>query len=160
MASGDLSGNGDERPYLEEAADLNENGATIGDPNTDAGKTHDVNSESDSKSSPEEPPERSYDAVHHAGPDPTMADASTDRLTDAEMAAIRNVARQHAGSEFNQDPIAIELVESLLRLRLRRNQTDEWWKAISGQIAEVLCETPATAVRMQSLWNQLRRSGS
>ena len=112
---------------------------------------------------------REPDAEQAAGsppgkPDPSMLEAvlnatsseSREPITKEEMDALRQVARSFLGRPFQLDPVAIALVNGILRIRLRRpNATDEFWRAISTEIATTLCDNVETNERLSRFWKRL-----
>ena len=64
--------------------------------------------------------------------------------------------RQYPGASLVADPIAAELVESVLKARFRGIQASAtFWQQVSRQIATTLCEAPDTQEKLDRLWNQL-----
>jgi hypothetical protein len=87
----------------------------------------------------------------------TLSAAGSDEpVGSAEMQALVEVARRHAGQSISLDPIAIELVESILLCRfgpqLRRSQDA---KELPRTVAETLWENPDSHDRLLRLWNRL-----
>jgi hypothetical protein len=86
----------------------------------------------------------------------TLSDAAASHLDPAEMRALADVARRYPGASLVADPIAAELVKSILKVRFRGSDaSDTFWQEVSRQIANTLCEAPDTRERLDCLWSQL-----
>jgi len=73
-----------------------------------------------------------------------------------EMEAMRQIGRQYAGAKLTLDPIATDLVESILKCRIG----DAWGpperlKTMSREIARTLWHDPHTHDRLVSFWARL-----
>ena len=72
------------------------------------------------------------------------------------MAALAQVARRYQGSKLILDPIAFELVDSVLRIRIdRQNRLKSRRREMSWEIAVSLYESPASRERLVNLWDAL-----
>jgi hypothetical protein len=92
------------------------------------------------------------DAVLRATAD-TDAD---ERVTAAEVEALRDVARRHGPVALTLEPIAVELVEAIILINyghLRR--PPEVWRATASRIASLLFESPVPRARLENLWARL-----
>ena len=100
-----------------------------------------------------------------AAPDPkllervleeTLSDGAVSHLDPIELRALAEVAKKYPGASLVADPIAAELVESVLKARFRGIQASAtFWQQVSRQIATTLCEAPDTQEKLNRLWNQL-----
>ena len=136
MSSGDR--HGDDRPYEEKYA------------------------EPDSK--PAEDPVRQKSTPPQADNQDSMLDqvlevTKFDRdepLSVEEMQALTNVAKRHRQKQFALDPVAIDLVGAILRLRLNQpNTPKEYWDKISMEVASTLCDSPKVNARLKNFWKRL-----
>ncbi len=75
---------------------------------------------------------------------------------EAEAAVLRGVAVRCQGRPFELEPVAVGLVEAMLRARfsetLYRGST---WHSMSQQIAQRLYEDPLSRGRLETLWTRL-----
>jgi hypothetical protein len=70
--------------------------------------------------------------------------------------ALVEVARRRSGEPFALDPVAIELVQTALKNPFRRLITNnEEWQAMTRQVAQTLCDDPASYDRLSSMWRRL-----
>jgi hypothetical protein len=67
-----------------------------------------------------------------------------------------DVARRRQGEPFACDPVGIEMVASVLRVPFRGLMaSDEQWQTMTVQVAQTLCDDPASYDRLKLLWNRL-----
>ncbi len=86
----------------------------------------------------------------------TLSDGAVSHLDPIELRALAEVAKKYPGASLVADPIAAELVESVLKARFRGIQASAtFWQQVSRQIATTLCEAPDTQEKLNRLWNQL-----
>ena len=72
------------------------------------------------------------------------------------LAALTQVAQRYPGSKLTLEPIAVELVDSILEIRInRQGRPASFWHEMSKQIAVSLYESPASKERLVILWNSL-----
>ncbi len=87
----------------------------------------------------------------------TISSTTSDQGVEAvEMEALRQIGRQYAGEELTLDPIATDLVGSILKCRLG----DRWGpperrETMSREIAGTLWHNPHTYDRLVSFWARL-----
>jgi hypothetical protein len=73
-----------------------------------------------------------------------------------ELAALRGVFRRHSAEPFGPRPVAAEMVEAILRVRLGgRFRASGTGSAMAAQIAETLCDDPVSGERLKALWVRL-----
>jgi hypothetical protein len=85
-----------------------------------------------------------------------LSDGAISHLDPVELQALGEVARRFAGVALVVDPIAVDLVESLLRTHFRAfGASDAFWQEVSQQIATTLYEAPDCQEKLQRLWSQL-----
>src|SRR5687768_11543543 len=75
----------------------------------------------------------------------------SDAANQIDVDALRAVVRRHRSAPFALDPMAVEMVEILLRSYFGAGD----WSGPSLQIARTLFEDPVGRERMERLWNQL-----
>ncbi len=89
----------------------------------------------------------------------TEATLAADDLPEAaDMDALREVARRYRGEPLSPGPVAVELVQAMLRTRFRAHV--DWqpvWQNASTLIAETLLEDPGSRRRLEVLWEHLVR---
>jgi hypothetical protein len=77
-------------------------------------------------------------------------------IDEAGMAALTLVAQRYPGSKLTLDPIAVELVDSILGIRIdRQGRPASFWHEMSMEIAVSLYESPASKERLVILWDSL-----
>jgi hypothetical protein len=75
---------------------------------------------------------------------------------DAQVSAVREVARRRRGEPFSLEPVAVEMVEAVLRTLLGAPGGEEQsWRNVSLAVATTLCEHPASERRLRALWERL-----
>jgi hypothetical protein len=80
-------------------------------------------------------------------------------LRDSEWQALLEVARRHRGQALVLEPVAIDLVQAMLRTRFDRLQLpDDSWQHMSREIATTLLDDPQTHSRLERFWSQLTES--
>lgn len=72
-----------------------------------------------------------------------------------DLAALREVARRHSGRLFGLEPVAVEMVEAVLRDQLEHLRTHQSRRAMVVEIATTLYEDQDSHDRLLALWNQL-----
>ncbi len=76
-----------------------------------------------------------------------------------ELSALLDVARKYHGQPLTLEPVAVELVEAILRFRLPALQlSDPQRREMLTQIAELLLEDPPSAERLRRLWDRLKEA--
>ncbi len=86
----------------------------------------------------------------------TLAARAGDPDHSAQLTALTEVARKHPGADLDLEPVAVELVEALLRIRFGQvTRTPEVWREASRHIAGVLYETPESQARLRQLWQEV-----
>jgi len=74
----------------------------------------------------------------------------------ADLEPLLDVARRLQGSEFELDPVLIELVRAALQRQLGPARgSDEQFAAMVQRVAEVFYENPESHARMRALWERL-----
>jgi hypothetical protein len=69
---------------------------------------------------------------------------------------LLELARRRRGEAFLMDPIAIELVQTVLGTPFRALVASEnQWLAMTRQVAQTLCDDPASYDRLSGLWRRL-----
>ena len=77
-------------------------------------------------------------------------------LEAGEMEAMRRIGRQYAGKELTLNPIATDLVESILKCRIGdRLGPPERLETMSREIARTLWHSPHTYDRLVVFWARL-----
>lgn len=86
----------------------------------------------------------------------TLREDHVEQLSPQEMQALSDVARRHRGASLVLDPVAVELVEAMLRCRFGNLSVGEgFWHQASQRIAATLCEVPESQQRLSVFWQQL-----
>ena len=86
----------------------------------------------------------------------TLHQKSQDLLDSDGVKALALVAQRYPQPELTLDPIAVELVDSILRIRISRSvRSANDWRTISNEIATLLYEAPDSKRRLERLWNSL-----
>ena len=87
----------------------------------------------------------------------TLAAAEQDAaFNPADVAALREVVRQHSGIPISLEPVAIDLVLALLTTHFRSTaRPPEFWQALAKRIATTLWDDPPSQTRLQRLWSRL-----
>ncbi|MEX2138939.1 MAG: hypothetical protein WD894_06730 [Pirellulales bacterium] len=69
---------------------------------------------------------------------------------------LLELARRRRGEAFLLDPIAVELVQTVLGMPFRALvASDDQWLSMTRQVAETLCDDPTSYDRLNSLWRRL-----
>jgi hypothetical protein len=77
-------------------------------------------------------------------------------LSAEELDGLVAVARRHAGQPLVLDPIAVDMVESLVLKRFGHLHRDaDYWRNVAREIATALFEVPQSQARITRLWQQL-----
>ncbi len=86
---------------------------------------------------------------------------STDMRDDVDFEALRQIGRRRQGEPFSEDPVARELVESVLLTQFRDHwNTPGLWRPIAEQIARTLCADIVARGRLERLWSSLAGGAS
>jgi hypothetical protein len=89
----------------------------------------------------------------------TLLAENADKLSPAEMAAFVDVARLHRNCPLCSEPIAVELVSSLLRVRFGTLMAaPELRREVSQRIASTLFDDPREQLFLQRFWQKLREA--
>jgi hypothetical protein len=126
-------------------------------------------SEEPSHPSPKDrpPPDAAQDAAQQAAPDRAMMEEvlkrtlseSASSLDATERDALLTVVRRHRGEAFDVDPVAVDLVEVLLRCEFKNPVcSTELWRRMCYEIAKTLFDDPVARQRMQGIWTALCNS--
>lgn len=84
---------------------------------------------------------------------------STDPLRRQQWQALVEVARRHRGEALVLEPVAVDLVEALLRSRFDQLQLPaDSWQHMSRVIATTLLDDPHAQARLATFWGQLSES--
>jgi hypothetical protein len=86
----------------------------------------------------------------------TVSAAEAELPAGADWQTLLDVARRHPGQPFSQDPVLVEMVEALLRLRsghLRLTAEDR--QAMVRRIAGTLFDDQPSLARLENLWQRL-----
>ena len=77
----------------------------------------------------------------------------------ADLEALRDVARRYRGRPLELHPVAVDLVDSILRLRFEQGAVDQGaQQGMAEQIATTLVESPGTFDRLEEFWDLLCES--
>jgi hypothetical protein len=69
---------------------------------------------------------------------------------------LLDLARRRRGEAFSPDPVAIELIQTVLGTPFRALVADEnEWLSMTRQVTQTLCDDPACYDRLSSLWRRL-----
>lgn len=89
----------------------------------------------------------------------TLELLSREKITPAEIEALRDVARRYRNQPLEAEPVTRELVFALLEKRFRlAAQTNQDRQQMAGEIAEFLHDAPTTFEKLQEFWRRLRES--
>jgi hypothetical protein len=81
---------------------------------------------------------------------------SANSLEPAERDALLQVVRRHRGEPFEIDPVAVDLVEVLLKCEFKNPVTSaETWRRMCYEVAKTLFDDPRARQRMQVIWTAL-----
>ena len=72
-----------------------------------------------------------------------------------ELADLIDVGRRYCGQPLAWQPIAVELVQVILRHRLSAVTATDGQREMAEQIAESLMEDPHSESRLRAFWDQL-----
>jgi hypothetical protein len=85
----------------------------------------------------------------------TLTDSATS-LDPVERDALLTVVRRHQNEAFEIDPVAVDLVEALLRCEFKNPITSpEGWRRMCYDVAKTLFDDPVARQRMQAIWTAL-----
>ena len=88
-----------------------------------------------------------------------LATETSEPIAPAEMDSLSKVARRHHSAALTLDPVAVDLVHSILRARFSFGQSRTgFWKTMSRQIAGTLMDDPGSRERLTALWDRLREA--
>ena len=77
----------------------------------------------------------------------------------SELNALLRVAQRYRGGELTVDPVAAELVETVLRIRLSALVVpSDTWRSMSLEVANSLMDAPDMWQRLQQLWVAITES--
>jgi hypothetical protein len=87
----------------------------------------------------------------------TLLSTESDRPLDAdELQALARVGLRHTGQPLSLEPVAVELVESILRHRFgERIEKSPAWTEMPRAIAATLWDSPDAHQRLDRLWGRL-----
>ena len=106
------------------------------------------------RSEPE--PRATGDLMERVLQETLSATARGQPLDAAEMAALLDVARRHAGAALSLEPVAVDLVQALLQVRFASLVTEaEFRLAAATRIATTLWDDPPSHDRLEVFWNRL-----
>lgn len=78
-----------------------------------------------------------------------------------ELSALIDVGRRHAGQPLALEPVAVELVDAILRHRLPSiNMQGPSRHEMLVQIAEAMLDDPRSEQRLKGLWARLTEAAS
>jgi hypothetical protein len=106
------------------------------------------------------------DAGNAGANDPSLLDVVMQQTLFAESAQeqerlesleeLLQVARRRRGEPFALDPVCIELVQTVLGAPIRALViSEEQWHVMTRQVAQTLCDDPASYDRLSTLWRRL-----
>jgi hypothetical protein len=108
----------------------------------------------DERSTPSSPENR--DLLERIVQETLANEAQVEPLDPAEWVALRSVGRRYAGQPLALEPMAVECIDALLRIRFQRlQQPDEFWRHVARRIAEALWDAPDSRARLEALWTHL-----
>ncbi|MEX0712151.1 MAG: hypothetical protein WD278_07360 [Pirellulales bacterium] len=76
-------------------------------------------------------------------------------MAPEDVAALREVASRHSGRVFGLEPVAVEMVEAVLRGQFEQLHTDQSRRAIAAEVATTIYEDQVSHDRLLALWNRL-----
>jgi hypothetical protein len=86
----------------------------------------------------------------------TLSARPQTNCSPAEMKVLLDVAQRYQGHELSLEPVAIDLVESILRFRFHRLKVEpSLWRSVSSSIAETLMEDQYSLERLNAFWRRL-----
>ncbi len=81
---------------------------------------------------------------------------SPESMQPEELSALIEVGRRYCGQPLSLHPIAVELVDAILKFRVAHIATsDQLRRHMSEQIAESLLDDPQSEERLEGFWNRL-----
>jgi hypothetical protein len=84
------------------------------------------------------------------------ATAQGQPLAESDMAALLEVARRHRGAALTLEPVAVDLVQALLRVRFATVAAADGLRlAAARRIAATLLEDPPSHDRLLVFWGRL-----
>ena len=79
-----------------------------------------------------------------------------DSMSRTTLAALQEVAKRHRGQPLILEPVAVELVRALLRLKFPKQPvTSREWKFMSNRIAQTMLDDPVARERLRVFWSRL-----
>lgn len=86
----------------------------------------------------------------------SLIETEDTQIASQMLAAMAAVAQRHRGEPFTFEPVAVELIDSLLRaLYPGAGEGGEQWQAMSSSIAASLCDDASAYNRLESFWKRL-----
>ncbi|MHC4398304.1 MAG: hypothetical protein ACYTG0_01340 [Planctomycetota bacterium] len=87
----------------------------------------------------------------------TLTMCSSDEPLDGESRrAVKAVVVRRRGKPFSLEPVAVELVAAVLRTQLAaQSGRADTWRTLSIQVAQTLCEDPASRKRLEAFWRRI-----
>jgi hypothetical protein len=86
----------------------------------------------------------------------TLASSPAGGIPRDELRALLNVAQRYKGQPLTQEPVATELVLSILQSRFGQLKVEaEQWRTMSHQIAGTLMDDEHSAQRLLTFWRRL-----
>jgi hypothetical protein len=91
----------------------------------------------------------------------TLTVCSSDEPLDGEnRRALDAVVDRHRGKPFGVEPVAVELVEAVLRTeKAKPPGSRKPWRAVARQVAQTLCGDPSARQRLEAFWVRLGGEG-
>jgi hypothetical protein len=81
-------------------------------------------------------------------------------LSNAEKAAMQEVARRHRGQPLSLGPVAVQLVQAVLGTRFEsRADSEGLWREMATAVAESILGDPVARARLRALWKCLTEGG-
>jgi hypothetical protein len=85
-----------------------------------------------------------------------LASEAQTPLEPAEREGLLDVARRHSGRELALEPVALELVQAVLRPVVPDSWADgRLWRSLTFQVATTVFEDPQCRRRLEALWSGL-----
>ncbi len=97
------------------------------------------------------------DILQHTLMSPNPAEA----VTPEEYESLLEVARRHRGEPLSLDPVAVELVQAMLKSYFRiSKELPKLWNDMAHEIARTLHEDKVLSERLKRLWSKLVEAAS
>jgi hypothetical protein len=85
-----------------------------------------------------------------------LAEQSETQQRLESLEELLDLARRRGGESFQFEPIAVELVQTVLGTPFHAIvSSEEQWMALTRQVAQTLCDDPVAYDRLSSLWRRL-----